>query len=164
MDNSAQSAFDYLVGQGRFPVQAAGIAGNLQGESGQGLDPLAISRGDGRDGSDSIGVAQWNGARAEALQDHAASGLAGTATKNAATALANALFRKDPAESYAEAARILSAQGPDARAFLDALAGTLNRQSAAAPRLNRLGDRAALAAAIVGGRYLRQLAGTPSSK
>jgi hypothetical protein len=63
MDNSAQSAFNYIVAQGLFPVQAAGIAGNLQGESGQGLDPQAISRGDGRDGSDSIGVAQWNGAR-----------------------------------------------------------------------------------------------------
>jgi hypothetical protein len=92
-------------------------------------------------------------------------GLAGTATKNAATALANALFRKDPAESYAEVARILSAQGPDARAYLDALKDTLNRQSAVAPRLNLLGDRAALAAAIVGGRFLRgQFAGTPSNK
>jgi hypothetical protein len=73
MDNSAQSALNYLVAQGLSPVQAAGIVGNLQGESGQGLDPRAISRGDGRDGSNSIGVAQWNGARAEALKDYAAS-------------------------------------------------------------------------------------------
>lgn len=72
LDN-AKAAFDYYVGQGLSPVQAAGIVGNLQGESGQGLNPNAINPGDGRDGSDSIGIGQWNGPRAQALRDYAAS-------------------------------------------------------------------------------------------
>ncbi|MDE5451338.1 hypothetical protein GWE18_00410 [Bradyrhizobium sp. CSA112] len=72
MDN-ARLAFDYFVSQGLSPVQAAGIVGNLQGESGQGLNPLAVNPGDGRDGSDSVGIAQWNAGRAQALKDYAAS-------------------------------------------------------------------------------------------
>jgi hypothetical protein len=72
MDN-ARLAFDYFVSQGLSPVQAAGIVGNLQGESGQGLNPQAVNRGDGRDGSDSVGIAQWNSTRAQALRDYAAS-------------------------------------------------------------------------------------------
>ncbi len=72
MDNG-QSAYDFFVGQGLAPHQAAGIVGNLQGESGQSLNPAAINPGDGRDGSDSIGIGQWNGGRAQALKDYAAS-------------------------------------------------------------------------------------------
>jgi len=72
MDN-ARLAFDYFVGQGLSPVQAAGIVGNLQGESGQGLNPQAVNRGDGRDGTDSVGIAQWNSERAQALKNYAAS-------------------------------------------------------------------------------------------
>jgi hypothetical protein len=72
MGNS-QAAFDYFVNQGLAPYQAAGIVGNLQGESGQDLNPAATNSGDGRDGSDSIGIAQWNGTRAAALRDYAAS-------------------------------------------------------------------------------------------
>ena len=72
MDN-ARLAFDYFVSQGLSPVQAAGIVGNLQGESGQGINPQAVNRGDGRDGSDSVGIAQWNSTRAQALRDYAAS-------------------------------------------------------------------------------------------
>jgi hypothetical protein len=72
MDN-ARLAFDYFVSQGLSPVQAAGIVGNLQGESGQGLNPQAVNHGDGRDGSDSVGIAQWNSTRAQALRDYAAS-------------------------------------------------------------------------------------------
>lgn len=71
-DNAA-SAFNFFVGQGLAPHQAAGIVGNLQGESGQGLNPNAVNKGDGRDGSDSIGIGQWNGPRAEALKAYAAS-------------------------------------------------------------------------------------------
>lgn len=71
--SNAQSAFEYFIGQGLSPAQAAGIVGNLQGESGQGLNTGSINPGDGRDGSDSIGIAQWNGARAQALKDYAAS-------------------------------------------------------------------------------------------
>ena len=71
--SNAQSAFDFYVGQGLSPAQASGIIGNLQGESGQDINPSSISKGDGRDGSDSIGIAQWNGTRAQALKDYAAS-------------------------------------------------------------------------------------------
>ncbi|VIO73905.1 hypothetical protein CI41S_40140 [Bradyrhizobium ivorense] len=71
--DNGRTAFDYFVRQGLTPAQAAGIVGNLQGESGQGLDPNAISRGDGRDGSDSIGIGQWNSGRAAALKAYAAS-------------------------------------------------------------------------------------------
>jgi hypothetical protein len=71
--DNGQAAFDYYVGQGLEPHQAAGIVGNLQGESGQNLNPAAINKGDGRDGSDSIGIAQWNGPRAEALKAYAVS-------------------------------------------------------------------------------------------
>ncbi|UPJ56003.1 phage tail tip lysozyme [Bradyrhizobium sp. 192] len=72
MDNS-QSAYEYYVSQGLEPHQAAGIVGNLQGESGRDLNPYATNKGDGRDGSDSIGIAQWNGTRAQALKEYAAS-------------------------------------------------------------------------------------------
>jgi hypothetical protein len=70
--DNARIAFDYYVSQGLSPVQAAGIVGNLQGESGQGLNPNAVNRGDGRDGSDSVGIGQWNSTRAQALKDFAA--------------------------------------------------------------------------------------------
>jgi hypothetical protein len=72
MDNG-QSAFDYFVSQGLAPHQAAGIVGNLQGDSGQGLNPGAVNPADGSDGSDSIGIGQWNGSRARALKDYASS-------------------------------------------------------------------------------------------
>jgi hypothetical protein len=71
--NNSRTAFDYFVSQGLSPQQAAGIVGNLQGESGQAINPLAVNPGDGRDGSDSVGIAQWNGARAQALKEYAAS-------------------------------------------------------------------------------------------
>ena len=71
--DNAQIAFNYFVSQGLSPVQAAGIVGNLQGESGQRLNTSTINPGDGRDGTDSIGIAQWNSSRAQALKDYAAS-------------------------------------------------------------------------------------------
>lgn len=69
--DNAKAAFEYFVGQGLSPVQASGIVGNLQGESGQNLNPNATNKGDGRDGSDSIGIGQWNGPRAAALKAYA---------------------------------------------------------------------------------------------
>ncbi len=59
-----------LVNNGLTPTAAAGIAGNLNTESRFRTD--ARNPGDGRDGSDSIGLAQWNGPRAQALQQFAA--------------------------------------------------------------------------------------------
>lgn len=70
---NARRAFDYFVNQGLAPHQAAGIVGNLMGESGHDLNPARINSGDGRDRSDSIGIAQWNSKRADALKQYAAS-------------------------------------------------------------------------------------------
>lgn len=64
-------AMDTFMKAGYTREQAAGIVGNLIHESG-GLNTKARNPGDGRDGSDSIGVAQWNGSRAKALKDFAA--------------------------------------------------------------------------------------------
>lgn len=71
--DNGQTAYNYYVSQGLSPVAASGIVGNLQGESGQGLDPTSVNKGDGADGSDSIGIGQWNGQRAQGLKDYAAS-------------------------------------------------------------------------------------------
>jgi hypothetical protein len=57
--------------EGYSPEQAAAIVGNLNEES-RGLDPRAVNPRDGRGGSDSIGVAQWNGDRAKAFKKWAA--------------------------------------------------------------------------------------------
>jgi hypothetical protein len=61
---------DFFANQGLAPHQAAGIVGDLQGESAQQLDPSAVNRGDS---IDSIGIGQRDGARAQALKDHAPS-------------------------------------------------------------------------------------------
>ena len=63
-------AMQFFTGRGYSPAQAAGIVGNLMQEST--LRPNANNPGDGSDGSDSIGIGQWNGARAEALRSFAA--------------------------------------------------------------------------------------------
>lgn len=52
--------------QGWAPHQVAGIVGNLMAESG--MRTQARNPRDGRDGSDSIGIAQWNSTRAQALR------------------------------------------------------------------------------------------------
>lgn len=63
-------AMNYLIGKGLAPHQAAGVVGNLIQESS--LNTGARNPGDGADGSDSIGIAQWNGARAAGLKRYAA--------------------------------------------------------------------------------------------
>lgn len=65
-----RQAVEFFTGRGYSREQAAGIVGHLVQESG--LDPNARNPGDGRDGSDSIGLGQWNGARAKALVRFAA--------------------------------------------------------------------------------------------
>ena len=52
---------------------AAGVMGSFIHESGGKLDPNAVNKGDGADGSDSIGIGQWNSDRAKALKAFAAS-------------------------------------------------------------------------------------------
>ncbi|AWI60344.1 hypothetical protein AB395_00005167 (plasmid) [Sinorhizobium fredii CCBAU 45436] len=53
---------------GMSDYQAAAVVGNLMQESS--LNTGAINRGDGSDGSNSIGLAQWNGSRARALNSY----------------------------------------------------------------------------------------------
>lgn len=65
-DGTARQAMQFFIGKGYTPPQAAGIVGNLMHESG--LNTGALNPGDGADGSNSIGVAQWNGDRAAGLQ------------------------------------------------------------------------------------------------
>lgn len=60
----AQQAFAFLTAQGLNPNAAAGLVGNLQAESG--LDPQAYNAAE-RAG----GVAQWRGARLDALKAYA---------------------------------------------------------------------------------------------
>lgn len=66
----AAIAMARLQSRGWSKEQAAGIVGNLLGESS--LNTGAVNPGDGADGSDSIGLAQWNGPRARALKQFAA--------------------------------------------------------------------------------------------
>ncbi|NEU94821.1 hypothetical protein [Bradyrhizobium uaiense] len=84
--------------------------------------------------------------------------------KYVAVPLWNALTHTDPTKSYGEVARILSAQGPEARAYLNALANYINRRAALSPSLNRLGDQASLASMIAAGRGLRQLGQSPGQQ
>lgn len=62
-NQNAQYAYNYLKQKyGYSDAQAAGIVGNLMQESS--LNTGARNRGDGRDGSDSFGIGQWNQDRA----------------------------------------------------------------------------------------------------
>lgn len=70
LDDKSKQAFQFFVKQGWSPAQASGIVGNLIHESG--LNTGALNPGDGSDGSDSIGIAQWNAGRAKALKAYAA--------------------------------------------------------------------------------------------
>lgn len=60
-----------LIAEGYSPALAAGFAANFFHESR--FRTGAVNKGDGRDGSDSINIGQWNGARAIALRAFAAS-------------------------------------------------------------------------------------------
>jgi hypothetical protein len=67
----SKAAYGFFQGRNWTPAQAAGIVGNLIHES-VGLNTGARNPGDGRDGSDSVGLAQWNSTRAVALKAFAA--------------------------------------------------------------------------------------------
>lgn len=64
------TAMGYFQSRGWTKEQAAGIVGNLLAEST--LNTGARNGGDGADGSDSIGIAQWNSDRAKRLKEFAA--------------------------------------------------------------------------------------------
>lgn len=62
----ASTALGYFQSQGWTKEQAAGIVGNLMTESS--LNTGALNGGDGSDGTDSIGIGQWNSDRARNLK------------------------------------------------------------------------------------------------
>jgi hypothetical protein len=66
----SNAAIRYYQSRGWTREQAAGIVGNLLAESK--LNTGARNPGDGRDGTDSIGIAQWNSDRARNLKKFAA--------------------------------------------------------------------------------------------
>ncbi|WCJ63815.1 phage tail tip lysozyme [Agrobacterium tumefaciens] len=69
-NENARYAYSYLKQKyGYTDAQAAGIVGNLMQEST--FNTGARNKGDGRDGSDSIGIGQWNGDRAINLHGYA---------------------------------------------------------------------------------------------
>lgn len=71
LNNNAYYAYNYYRKKHNFSdAQAAGIVGNLMAESS--FNTNARNKGDGRDGSDSIGIGQWNGDRASGLHSFAA--------------------------------------------------------------------------------------------
>lgn len=70
MSNVPRIVFERLRAGGLSPQAAAGMVGNLGMESS--FNTGARNAGDGRDGSDSIGLAQWNSSRAQALKQFAA--------------------------------------------------------------------------------------------
>lgn len=71
LNSNAQYAYNYYKKKhGYTDVQAAGMVGNLMQEST--MNTGARNAGDGRDGSDSIGIGQWNGSRATGLKRFAA--------------------------------------------------------------------------------------------
>ena len=70
MSNVPRIIFERLRAGGLSPQAAAGLVGNIGMESS--FNTGARNPGDGRDGSDSIGLSQWNGTRAQALKQLAA--------------------------------------------------------------------------------------------
>lgn len=64
-------AMQKFMAAGLTKEQAAGLVGNIMQESGAGLRTDAVNRGDGNDGSDSIGILQWNSTRARQLKAYA---------------------------------------------------------------------------------------------
>lgn len=87
-----------------------------------------------------------------------------TGVKKAGLALANALLQKDPTKSYGEVAKILSAQGPEARAYLNALADTLSRRNASAAAVGRIADQSTLPALGAANGLLRDRLAARSNK
>lgn len=70
---NAQQALAFYQNKGLSPLASAALVGGFTQERGHGLNTAALNRGDGSDGSNSIGIAQWNGDRARAFHQFAAS-------------------------------------------------------------------------------------------
>lgn len=70
LSSNAQSDYQFFISKGWSPQAAAALVGNMQQESRGNTN--ARNPGDGSDGSDSIGLFQWNSDRARRLQAFAA--------------------------------------------------------------------------------------------
>ena len=68
---NAMTSYNYFKQSGFNDLFAAALVGRLMVESYDRLDPNARLAGDGKDGSDSIGIMQWNAERARALKSFA---------------------------------------------------------------------------------------------
>jgi hypothetical protein len=68
---NAVPVYNFVQKSGFPQVFAAALVGRLMVESYDRMDPNAINYGDGADGSDSIGIMQWNAGRAKDLKRYA---------------------------------------------------------------------------------------------
>ncbi len=72
LNDNSWYAYDYLQKKyGYTRAQAAGVVGNIMQEST--FMTNARNKGDGRDGSDSVGIGQWNGDRGRSMLNYAKS-------------------------------------------------------------------------------------------
>jgi hypothetical protein len=91
-------------------------------------------------------------------------GQAGTAAKKALGAAFNAILKRDPTAAYGEIARVLSAQGPQAQAHLNALARILSRRDANKALAGDVGNLGALAPWLAANYVRGQLAGPSGNR
>lgn len=61
--DNISKAMNFFIGKGLSPMQAAAIIGNMEQESGQGLNPTAVNPSSG-----AYGIAQWLGGRLSLLK------------------------------------------------------------------------------------------------
>jgi hypothetical protein len=153
---NALTAIDFLTrNAGLSRAQAAGLVGNLLVESGSRIDPRAVNPRDGRDGSDSIGIAQWNSTRAQALRNFAAE--RGRPVNDLETQLAYLVSELNGPERRA-GERLRAAQTPDeaARAAVSFFrpAG-YNIRTGDPSAVPSLGSRVGWAQTVMGGGMAR---------
>lgn len=84
-----------------------------------------------------------------------ATGIAVTGVKKVAQAALNALTRSDPTRSYGEIANILSAQGPQRDRYFQAIVDAMGRRGQNQAVGEAVGDKAALATAIIANAMTR---------
>jgi hypothetical protein len=104
----ARAIYDRAIAAGYSPVQASAFTGAALAESSYRTD--ARNPSDGRDGSDSVGLFQWNGPRAQSLKSYAAQ--RGTDWRDRDTQVAFALQEKQGPEKFAGDA-LRSAKTPE---------------------------------------------------
>jgi hypothetical protein len=131
------SALDQILSRlrdtlGLTPAQAAGVAGNLQVESG--FNPAALNRKEG-----AIGLAQWEGGRRTRLQQFAAS--RGTSETDLGTQIDYLIYELQGPESGALAKLKATSDPASAAAAFD----QYYERSAGSSRSTRVADAQAIA-------------------